>query len=116
MHILYHPPFDPTAIQLHMSQQVNDVSIDLDMESDSSNNDDGIYIDFDTSDDCNKEHDSSDKDDTANKFQISDEEGEPPETFKTYLNHGVNDYNVIGRQEKLDEVFDTEKNYQQVSG
>ena len=69
---------------------------------------DGIDIESDTSDDGHEEHDSKDEDDTANKFQTSDKEGEPPETFHTYLNHDVNDYNMIGRQEKLDEVFDTE--------
>ena len=84
-----------------MLQQKNEANLEMESQSSCEGND---------------EYDSSDEVDTANEFQTSDEEGESQVTLSTDLNHGVVDYNIIGRQEKPDAVFDREKkNYQQVS-
>ena len=115
IHTVYHPPFDLTVVCLHIPQQDHDKSIDVDTESDSSNDCDGIDMESDTYNDGNEEHESGDEDGIANELQNRCVEGELSETSNTYSNHGMNDYNMIGRQEKMNEVFNIEKKYQQVS-
>ena len=101
MHTFFHLAFDQTAVEQHMSRQRNEATLEMESQLSCEGND---------------EYDSSDEVDTANEFQTSDEEGESQVTLSTDLNHGVVDYNIIGRQEKPDAVFDREKkNYQQVS-
>ena len=107
-----HSLFNLTAVRRHMLQQDLNESIDVNMESDASNNSYKIDMESDTSNDGDKEHESGDEDDIANKLQNRGVEGELSETSNTYYNHGMNDCNMIGRQEKLDEVFNTEKKLQ----
>ena len=77
-----------------MLQQDLNESIDVNMESDSSYNSDGIDMESDTSDDDNEEHESGDEDDISTGV-----DGEKLYTSSTYSNHNMNDYNMIGRQE-----------------
>ena len=86
-----------------MLQQDLDESIDVNIELDSSHDSDGIDMESDTTYNGDKEHESGDEDDIS---MLVDEE--IMYTSNTYANHGTNNYNMIGRQEKLDKVFNTE--------
>ena len=104
MHTVYHPPVDLTAAQIHMLQQDLDKYIDVNMELDSSRNSDGMDMESDTSDDGNEERENGDEDDISTGV-----DGEILFTSNTYSKYSTNDYNMVGRQEKLDKVFNTEK-------
>ena len=61
MHTFFHPAFDQTAVEQHMSRQNNESTLEMELQSSCEGND---------------EYDSSDEEDTSNEFQTSDEERE----------------------------------------
>ena len=73
------------------------------MESVSSHGSDRIDTESDSTDNEDEKQESGDEDDIC---MVVDKE--MMYTPDTYSNHGTNDYNMIGRQEKLDKVLNSE--------
>ena len=62
MHTVYHPQFDLTAVRRHVQQQNLDESIEVNMESVSSNNSDRVDTESDSTNNGGKEREGGDED------------------------------------------------------
>ena len=100
MHMSYRPPFDLTAVQRHVDQQFTNIN----MESFSSDNSNRLDSDdFDSTSDSG----DSEQEDGDNEKKIAAVNKETMNTPDNDSNHGRNDYDIIQKQGKLDNVLNS---------